>query len=219
MSDDDNVKSIYDLSVVENEQLTDKQKQILIAAIDSFSTKGYSATSTSEIAKQAGVAEGTIFRHYKTKKDLLLSIVTPVISQFVAPVLIKDIDQVLERDYETFEDFLRALLKNRLEFARRNKAIIKIMLQEIPFHPELKQQFIKHFAEKVYLKLKVIVEHFQRNGQIVKMPVNSVIRLTASSLFSYLLPQVVLDGDLNWLDDEEFERTIEYIMNGIGKTQ
>ncbi|MBS4469577.1 hypothetical protein KHP32_22955, partial [Cronobacter sakazakii] len=78
---------------------------------------------------------------------------------------------------------------------------------------------IKHFAEKVYLKLKVIVEHFQRNGQIVKMPVNSVIRLTASSLFSYLLPQVVLDGDLNWLDDEEFERTIEYIMNGIGKTQ
>lgn len=55
----------------DEEGLTEKQKKIIIAAIESFSEKGYAATSTSEIAKKAGVAEGTIFRHYKTKKIYL----------------------------------------------------------------------------------------------------------------------------------------------------
>lgn len=48
--------------------LTERQKKIVAAAIESFAEKGYSATSTKEIAQKAGVAEGTIFRHYKTKR-------------------------------------------------------------------------------------------------------------------------------------------------------
>lgn len=52
----------------EDVKLSEKQIKILEAAIEIFAEKGYASTSTSEIAKRAGVAEGTIFRHYKTKK-------------------------------------------------------------------------------------------------------------------------------------------------------
>ena len=65
----------FDELLDNGDELTEKQKKIIVSAIQSFAEKGYSATSTSEIAKKAGVAEGTIFRHYKTKKDLLLAIV------------------------------------------------------------------------------------------------------------------------------------------------
>ncbi|MDP4171296.1 MAG: helix-turn-helix domain-containing protein, partial [Bacillota bacterium] len=41
----------------EDDILTEKQKKIIVAAIESFSEKGFAATSTSEIAKKAGVAE------------------------------------------------------------------------------------------------------------------------------------------------------------------
>ncbi len=47
--------------------------RILEAAVDMFGEKGYASTSTSEIAKRAGVAEGTIFRYYKTKKRFITS--------------------------------------------------------------------------------------------------------------------------------------------------
>ena len=40
----------------------------ILEAVDMFGEKGYASTSTSEIAKRAGVAEGTIFRYYKTKR-------------------------------------------------------------------------------------------------------------------------------------------------------
>ena len=56
--------------VSKENKLTKKQQSILIAAVQLISEKGYESVSTAEIAKKAGVAEGTIFRLYKTKKDL-----------------------------------------------------------------------------------------------------------------------------------------------------
>ena len=52
----------------ENSKLNEKEQKILNAACLVFSQKGYSSATTSEIAKWAGVAEGTIFRYFKTKK-------------------------------------------------------------------------------------------------------------------------------------------------------
>src|SRR6478736_5760541 len=87
----------------EEEKLTEKQKKIIIAAIESFSEKGYAATSTNGIAKKAGVAEGTIFRHYKTKKELLVSIVAPLMTKLIGPYIVKDFNKVLDRDFDTVE--------------------------------------------------------------------------------------------------------------------
>src|SRR5699024_11474561 len=81
-----------------------------------FAEKGFSATSTNEIAGKAGVAEGTIFRHYKTKKDLLITIIEPVIQNLLAPFIVQDLDKVLDQEYTNFEDFLRAVEQNRKQF-------------------------------------------------------------------------------------------------------
>ncbi len=51
--------------------MTDKKENILNAALELFAKEGYSGTSTSKIAKKAGVSEGLIFRHFKNKQGLL----------------------------------------------------------------------------------------------------------------------------------------------------
>ena len=50
---------------------TDKLMKIDEAAVMLFAEKGFANTSTKDIASKAGVAEGTIFKHFKTKDDLL----------------------------------------------------------------------------------------------------------------------------------------------------
>ena len=49
----------------------DKRNAILEAAIRVFAKRGLTAAPTSEISKQAGVAEGTLFTYFETKDDLI----------------------------------------------------------------------------------------------------------------------------------------------------
>jgi len=210
--------SDHDLKIdelIDGEELTEKQRKIIVSAIESFAEKGYSATSTSEIAKKAGVAEGTIFRHYKTKKDLLLAIVAPVMAKFVAPFIIKDLQKVLHQDYEHFEDFLTAMLLNRRDFLVKNLSTVKILVQEIPFHPELKELFKEHIALKVYAQFIKLVEYYQAKGQIMDIPAYSVFRMTFSTIFGYLIARYMILPEADWDDEAEIERTIQFIMHGL----
>jgi len=49
----------------------DKRNAILDAATRVFAERGLTAAPTSEISKQAGIAEGTLFTYFKTKDDLI----------------------------------------------------------------------------------------------------------------------------------------------------
>jgi TetR/AcrR family fatty acid metabolism transcriptional regulator len=51
-----------------------KRERITDAAIVVFAQKSYRAARVSDVAKQAGVADGTIYLYFKNKEDLLLSI-------------------------------------------------------------------------------------------------------------------------------------------------
>ncbi len=51
--------------------MTNKKEKIVHTATELFANEGYNATSTNKIAKNAGVSEGLIFRHFRNKKGLL----------------------------------------------------------------------------------------------------------------------------------------------------
>ena len=52
----------------------DKQQEILAAALKLFVENGFHGTPTSKIAKEAGVANGTLFHYYPTKDDLIVQL-------------------------------------------------------------------------------------------------------------------------------------------------
>lgn len=55
-------------------QSVDKRKDLLAAALRLFVQNGFHGTPTSKIAKEAGVANGTLFHYYNTKEDLIISL-------------------------------------------------------------------------------------------------------------------------------------------------
>lgn len=57
-----------------SQSINDKRKDLLAAALQLFVQYGFHGTPTSKIAKQAGVANGTLFHYYKTKEDLIVSL-------------------------------------------------------------------------------------------------------------------------------------------------
>jgi AcrR family transcriptional regulator len=195
----------------EGEQMTDKQSRILKAAVEVFAEKGYSGAATSEIAQRAGVAEGTIFRHYRTKKDLLYSIVAPFVARLIEPFVLRDLYPLIDKPHETFEGFIRGLLDNRVAIK-----VIRILLQEVPFHPELREQFLSKVADRVLQKLSRVVEHYREQGQIVDLPPLTTIRMVGSTLFGHLIVRFLLAPN-DWDDAQEREATIQFILHGISR--
>lgn len=197
---------------------TEKQAKILEAAIDIFAEKGFAAASTSEIAQKAGVAEGTIFRHYKTKKELLLAIAGPVAFKLAAPFIMREFAvKMLDSSHppEQVEDFFRAVAKDRIRFARKNIKMLHIWIHEIPYQPELLAQVQALFREIVYSRMKKIILHYQERGQIIEAPPWRVLR-TGVSLFVGMFVTHLLILPIDEQDeDEEIEHTIDLLMYGL----
>src|SRR5699024_11243666 len=85
-----NIKDIVEEIVPKLEHLTEKQRLVIESALILFSEKGYKQTSTSDIAKRAGVAEGTVYKQFKNKESLLYAGLVPIIKDNIAPTVAEE---------------------------------------------------------------------------------------------------------------------------------
>ncbi|WP_263703237.1 TetR/AcrR family transcriptional regulator [Bacillus thuringiensis] len=204
------------IAATNTDKRNERQMRILEAAVDMFGEKGYASTSTSEIAKRAGVAEGTIFRYYKTKKDLLFAVVMPTLTKFAAPFFVQAFaKEIFKLEYESYEELLRVVIHNRFEFAKKHFPMIKILIQEVPFQPELKNEIQQLVETELLSHFKKLIAKFQEEGAIIEMPPASVLRLTLSAVLGLLLTRFLLLPEEKWDDEVEIENTIQFILYGL----
>jgi AcrR family transcriptional regulator len=195
---------------------TEKQRRILEAAIEVFAERGFAGTPTAEIAKRAGVAEGTIFKHYRTKKELLIGVVAPLFAQLVVPKVIAPVIEILQQPHETFEELVRALAKERVSFVRQHASIVRIFVQELSFHPELRDLAVDTLGPRLLPLALGAIERFQANGQIVAHAApTSVLRLFVGTMMSYAATRFVLFPQREWDDDAEIELIVRMISRGL----
>jgi TetR/AcrR family fatty acid metabolism transcriptional regulator len=64
----------------------DKHQQIIDAAVRVFARNGYYNSRVSDIAKEAGIASGTIYLYFKTKDEILVTLFREKMAEFVATV-------------------------------------------------------------------------------------------------------------------------------------
>lgn len=60
-----------------------KYRQIIDAAVHVIAENGYHAAQVSKIAKQAGVADGTIYLYFRNKEDILISLFRDKLGEFI----------------------------------------------------------------------------------------------------------------------------------------
>lgn len=139
--------------------LPEKEQKILEAAIQVFGEKGFSAATTSEIAKSAGIAEGTIFRYFKTKKDILHSILIHTLQLLSGSIILSPIEKILsnpaEKDLRTI---LTELIRDRLLLAKRMYPMARVVLSEALYHKEIRNALM----ENMYVKAQKIFIDFHK---------------------------------------------------------
>jgi TetR/AcrR family fatty acid metabolism transcriptional regulator len=103
----------------------DKPQQIIDAAIRVFARKGYYNSRVSDIAREAGIAAGTIYLYFRTKDEILVTLFRDRMAEFVASVrkAISDLPDPLAK--------LRRLIALHFEMLERNPDLAEVVQVEL----------------------------------------------------------------------------------------
>jgi len=115
---------------------TARSRAILVTASRLFAEKGYSNATTSEIAREAGVAEGTLYHHFGSKDGIFLTLFDETIDGFLAGV-----EELLARE-TTGRETLSSLARFLFDYVSRHQEQYLILLRDFPVHLT-----VEHFAK------------------------------------------------------------------------
>jgi AcrR family transcriptional regulator len=135
---------------------------ILNAAIRLFNAKGYAATTTASIAKEAGVTEKTMYRHFKNKEALFEACIVSIAGEIAALW-----QTALEENKEDELAYLKAVSNSYTEFVINNpdKSMFLVHLYSYRVIPELDEGFRRTVEEQMNEIGKVIAS-LQEKGLI-----------------------------------------------------
>src|SRR6266436_10369936 len=103
----------------------DKRARILEAAIKVFAERGFHSATVAEIARVAGVADGTIYLYFKGKDDLLLRLFDEKMTE-----LLGDAKAAVAREH-TAPDKLRRFIQLHLALVERNPDLASVLIVEL----------------------------------------------------------------------------------------
>ncbi len=144
-----------------------KKEAILIAATELFARKGYQGTAVSEIADRANVAQGTVFHHYRSKENLLISICDELVNTYL-----RGINGAAEGPGSGW-DALERVLKFNQEFKKKRYDSIAVVFRETRDLPRAGSDVHEHFCGLVNQIIEVKTKCIERgvaDGSISPVP-------------------------------------------------
>lgn len=103
----------------------ERMDEILIAARDIFCELGYEQTAVATIAARIGVVEGTVFKYFATKRELLLKVLERWYDD-ISSALARDLDGLA-----TPRERLRAVIHSHLRVVRDYPLLCRLMFREV----------------------------------------------------------------------------------------
>ena len=100
-----------------------RKEQIIQSALSVFIEKGFSGTTTAELAKAAGISEVTLFRHFSSKQEIFHAGVEPILFESLTNDM-----PVIEGKIGV--EALSNILFKRIKFLADHRGIIKLILNE-----------------------------------------------------------------------------------------
>jgi AcrR family transcriptional regulator len=197
-----------------------RREQILRAAVELFSRKGFKGTTTKEIANASGVSEAMVFRHFASKDELYAAILDSKGCQEGIHRFPWEGNAVLEDAIERRDDF--AVFYN-IAIAALNKHQADISFMRLLFYSaledhDLAEQFFREFIEQVYQFIGGYIKSRQKEGAMRELEPRIAVRALMGMLIHHSLNNILWDKNRVLLDitNEEAARNFaDILLRGI----
>ncbi len=143
-----------------------RRTQILQGAAKVFAEKGYHKAITKQIAKAAGVSEGTIYNYFDNKRELLLAMIELFATQSLKSI-------ITNQPPADPKEFITLILRDRYQLVQERSHLIAPILAEVFTDAELREEVYRKIAMPIAAHLEQYIQAHIDSGLF--RPVNPVI--------------------------------------------
>jgi TetR/AcrR family fatty acid metabolism transcriptional regulator len=186
-----------------------KHDQIIEAAVKVFAKKGFYNAKVSEIAREASVADGTIYLYFKNKDDILISLFEEKMQFWIRRLqeAISKVDEPLEK--------LRALVSQHLFMIQDHRHLAEVMQIEL----RQSSKFMRRYQPVKYLEYldligKIIEEGIER-GAIRKDVIPAIAKRAIFGALDEMLLYWVLAKKPKYSLDQSVDQISNLFINGL----
>jgi TetR/AcrR family fatty acid metabolism transcriptional regulator len=189
-----------------------RRNQILDAATQVFAEKGFDRATIRDVAKAAGIADGTIYNYFDNKTGLLLGILDRLnaTSQRAA-----DFQQAVGMD---IHEWVRSYIKQRYEtLTPAAYQVFQVIFSEVLVNKELRDRYFGEVIQPTFDIASTSYQQWIAEGTVKPLDPPLAMRVLAATVLGLVLLRLMGDPELQARWDEMPNVITEILLNGLVK--
>lgn len=190
-----------------------RREQIVEAATRVFAEKGFSRATTREVAREAGVSEGTIYNYFEDKDALLMAILEGLNE---TQRRAEDFEEGMATD---FRGFLEEYLRRRMSLIWENRGVFRVVLSEMLVNAELRELYLHQVVEPT---MKIAEENFRsrmKQGEVRQTDAPLAVRSVAGAVLGVLVLGLLGDEEIGSRSEEVPDVLAGLLVHGLDTTE
>jgi AcrR family transcriptional regulator len=185
----------------------ERREQILDAALRLWMRNGFEATTVDAVAREAGIAKGTIYLYFPTKEAILEAIVQ---RHSLLPDLAAGAAAV---SGAPLAEILPALTRQLWQRLRAGAPLVTLLFRELPLRPAEARRFLESVVLPANRLLAEALDARVRAGELRAIDTFVAARALVGTLMIFLWTQEVLGGNaLRPIDDDAIVDTVSALF-------
>jgi AcrR family transcriptional regulator len=190
-----------------------RREQIIEAATRVFAEKGFRRATTREVAREAGISEGTIYNYFEDKDDLLMAILHRLNE---TERRAEDFEEGTATD---FREFLEEYLRRRMSLIWENQEVFRVVLSEMLVNAELRDLYLRRVIEPT---MRMAEENFRsrmEQGEVRRTDAPLAMRSVAGAVLGLLVLGLLGDEEVGLRPGEIPNVLAGLLVHGLDATE
>lgn len=182
-------------------QAIERREQLLASAKELFASKGYHATTTREITRNIGMADGLIYHYFPEGKQQILNLILKDFLEERYVVVEREINSL--NDELPMEDLLMSLGNIFFSYIAKDKNVLLILLKEQgTFSESYTDGFNQHVNQLIKLMMDRIQVYVDRK-EIRSFDIFMMVNQFWSAIYAYIIQDVFFNDHKMYQSDQD----------------
>jgi TetR/AcrR family transcriptional regulator, fatty acid metabolism regulator protein len=174
---------------IQEQLIAARRSQILDAATRVFAEKGFHSATIRDVAKAAGIADGTIYNYFENKTGLMLGILNRLNESERRD---DDLAQMNAMDLRAF--FQTYMAQRYAVITQEGLNVFRAILPEVLVNPELQEQYLQQIIEPTFVLAEKHFGQMIEDGKITPLNVPLALRVMSATFLGLLVLRMIGDG-------------------------